>query len=105
MPIEVDHTPLRAHLDVLLEADAIFRAKNPIRGDMWRQYPPSDKLRELRERVDRMQSALAILGRDDLKESAPSSYALAENAAIEDALDTINFAVFFIRQIREGARG
>jgi hypothetical protein len=94
------------HLGVLAEAMDIFIEKDALRGDMWRQYPPSDKIREIRERADRLTSANTILAR--MAEENGDTHAngdLVEETLISDALDTINYAAFLIKQIREGARG
>jgi hypothetical protein len=94
------------HQQVLDEAQRIFEQKDSLRGDMWRKYPPSDKIREIRERADRLTSANTILAR--MAEENGDTHAngdLVEETLISDALDTINYAAFLIKQIREGARG
>ena len=79
------------HLVTMMDAFYLYQEKDAIRGDMWRQFPPSDKIRELRERVMRINAAYSLdTGRE---------------AIISDAIDAINYNVFLIRQLREGAKG
>jgi len=57
---------------------------------MWLEFPPSDKIRELRERVTRLEHAYP---------TAPMQ------VMVEDALDIINYAAFLIKQIERGMSG
>lgn len=96
----------REHTKVLLEADGIYNHKSQQRGQMWLEYPPSDKLREVRERIGRLDYLHAR--REELMPEKPGpelSHVEFELAAIEDALDAINYLVFYIKQIRRGMRG
>lgn len=86
----------QAHLNVLDDAHEIFVKKDAVRGDMWREFPPSDKIRELGERVRRIEKAY-----DRVSAGHLPSVAIIR----EDALDLINYSVFLIRQLDEGARG
>lgn len=90
------------HGAVLFEAQQIFKEKNALRGDMWREFPPSDKLREIQERQRRIEKLYARV-----LEMPPfdRQQSMLVKAIEEDTLDLINYAVFFIRQLREGARG
>jgi hypothetical protein len=78
------------HFAVLGEAQMIYVDRDAKRGDLWRTRPPSHKLEMIQEKLDRAEYAL-------------------ENEQIgeyeESLLDLINFAVFAIRQVREGQRG
>jgi len=68
--------------------------------------PPSDKIRELEERVDRLRAAYDL--REDVFPPIPGPEhpeAPFTLAIIEDSLDIINYAVFLIRQIRAGDHG
>jgi hypothetical protein len=68
---------------------------------MWLEFPPSDKIRELRERVTRIESGYAaMLG----EEGDPRNSVIAP-IIIEDALDLINYAAFLVKQIERGMRG
>lgn len=89
------------HLDVLMEAHRLFLDRSQVRGDMWRQFPPSDKVRELRERITRVESAFPMM-QMELVQPQNSSIAGIIRA---DALDIINYAAFLIKQLDEGARG
>ena len=99
------HDDVKTHLDVLGEAWQIFQEKNELRGDMWRDFPPSDKLREVRERCHRMERTYEQFKFELPPEGPEDPYKTFRGAAINDALDTINYLVFFIRQLREGQRG
>jgi len=89
------------HSAVLYEAARLFKAKSQVRGQMWLEWPPSDKIRELRERVMRIEAAYTQRQRiiDDISTES------IDQAIIEDALDTINYAAFLIKQIRRGMSG
>lgn len=91
------------HISVLMESFRLFREKNAVRGDLWKQFPPSDKIRELRERVLRIETAARIM--NGAQGDLIVQRELAAEAIVEDALDIINFAVFLIRQVREGECG
>ena len=85
------------HLNTILDAFFIYQEKDQVRGDLWRAFPPSDKLRELRERLARIDYAYEHGLIDEIS--------AARDAVLSDAVDMINFLAFFIRQIREGQRG
>jgi hypothetical protein len=57
---------------------------------MWLEFPPSDKIRELKERVMRLEHAYPRV---------------RSNILVEEALDIINYAAFFVKQIERGQRG
>lgn len=99
-PISVafDDVDESQHLLVLLEAYNLYREKTTMRGDLWRQFPPSDKVRELRERVSRMETTQNSMYLVDRMEAG-----VRELRA--DAIDVINYAAFLIKQLDEGARG
>ena len=78
---------------MLERANSIFLEKSHVRGQMWLEFPPSDKIRELRERVTRLEHAYA------------NRTAKVDEIMIEDALDIINYAAFFIKQIERGMGG
>lgn len=83
------------HLTVLMEALELFIERSTTRGNMWRQFPVSDKIRELRERVVRLenlQNVVSTIGRERV---APGMR--------NDLIDIINYAVFAVKQIDEGA--
>jgi len=89
------------HFRVLQRAHAIFVEKSATRGQMWLDFPPSDKIRELRERVMRLENTYdAMLG----EPVQPQNSSIAP-ILVEDALDTINYAAFLIKQIERGMRG
>jgi hypothetical protein len=82
---------------VLEEANLIYVKKDDIRGDMWRQFPVGDKIRELRERVTRIEAQA-----DRFDDETPERNEALRQAIIDDGLDIINYSVFMIRQLREG---
>lgn len=79
------------HLLILLDSFYLYQERDAVRGDMWRQFPPSDKIRELRERVLRIEAAFNLNASNE--------------EIINDAQDIINYSTFLIRQLREGATG
>lgn len=86
------------HFAVLAEAQVIYVDRDFKRGDLWRTRPPSHKLEMAREKLDRAEYVYKLI---------PGSPKFDElHAEFEDSLlDLINFAVFAIRQVREGQRG
>jgi len=84
----------------------IYLNKSKVRGQMWLEWPPSDKIRELEERVMRIRMAYherqmvmpVVVGPE-------SPHAAYDRAIVEDALDMINYAAFLIKQIRRGHNG
>jgi hypothetical protein len=101
-PSEMPHSEDFAleHAQVLNEADLIYTQKSTVRGQMWLDYPPSDKLRELRERIDRLDHAYKVYGDG----TNPTGEDIREEM-VSDAIDMINFAAFFIKQLRRGMHG
>lgn len=93
---------VEGHWHVLMQAQEIFQQKNILRGPMWREFPPSDKIRELRERVRRIEQAYSQVQK--LHPDSPSTPSL-KVAVIDDAIDIINYSVFLVRQLHEGATG
>jgi hypothetical protein len=94
------------HLGVLSEAQVIFKKKSQVRGQMWLEFPPSDKIRELRERVSRIEHAYQAreLELGERTTSTPDTDLLTA-VMIDDALDILNYTAFFIKQLRRGHRG
>ena len=90
----------REHLNVLMEAHEIFVQKSKVRGQMWLNHPPSDKIREIGERAERMANALPLLQTGNI----PRKEEIRE-IIIEDALDVINYADFLIKLLRRGDDG
>jgi hypothetical protein len=93
------------HARVLNRAHQIFLDKSPIRGQMWLEFPPSDKIRELRERVTRLENGYPQIISEDTTLSIQEPNGFMREVLIEDALDIINYAAFFIKQIERGQRG
>lgn len=100
--VEVDTDDQMEHAAVLSEAMRIYMDRDAVRGDLWRNFPPTDKFKMIREKTDRAVSALARLGHP-----VKSKHFIdrLEHEIIDSMLDTINFAVFAIRQVRDGQRG
>lgn len=93
------------HLITLMEAFDLYQEKDSVRGDLWRQFPPSDKIRELDERVRRLSWAYEQIKFMPPPEGPEDPYRQHREAVLSDSIDIINFCVFLIRQIKEGARG
>jgi hypothetical protein len=89
------------HEAVFARATKIFKDKSQTRGQMWMEFPPSDKIRELRERVQRIENAYAAMNQEAVN---PRNSSIAP-IIIEDVLDLINYANFLIKQIERGQRG
>lgn len=86
---------------MLQRANSIFREKSNVRGQMWLEFPPSDKIRELRERVTRLEHAYKKREASESK----GERGVLETDMVEDALDLINYAAFFVKQITRGMSG
>lgn len=67
-----------------------------VRGQMWLEFPPSDKIRELVERARRLEHAYVAYEEGDESVAA---------IVINDALDIINYAAFLIKQVERGMHG
>ena len=80
----------KEHRAVLDRANSIYMGKSMVRGQMWLEFKPSDKIREMKERIMRIENAYE---REQF------------DAIIEDALDLINYTVFLIKQVERGQRG
>lgn len=93
------------HARVFNRAHRIYLEKSVLRGQMWLEFPPSDKLRELRERVTRLENGYQQIRFEDTTPGPEDPFHVIRNALIEDALDLINYANFFIKQIERGQRG
>lgn len=79
----------------------IFEERSKVRGQMWLDFPPSDKIRELRERVTRLEHAYEAYDNEPVQ---PQNSSIAP-VMISDSLDIINYAAFLIKQIERGQRG
>jgi len=104
MPEDFDYQT--EHFRVLQRANRIYVEKSQVRGQMWLDWPPSDKIRELRERIMRIESA--YFERDHLIPPTPgpeSPHIDLQLAIVEDALDMINYAAFLIKQVERGMSG
>ena len=91
----------REHQVVLDEAMKIYIDKSRVRGQLWETMPPSDKIRELDERVKRLQVGYKAMEAEVVK---PANSSIA-SILVADAVDIINYATFFVRQVRSGVRG
>jgi hypothetical protein len=90
---EAKPLPWHEHQKVLMEALDIYRHKNPVYRDAWRTYGWRGSLMQLRSCCERAWRVLWP--------AAPHSGALPK---VDDLLDLINYAVFTIRNVREGNR-
>jgi pimeloyl-CoA synthetase len=90
------------HREVLNEAMEVYKKRSEVRGQMWLEWPPSDKIRELRERVMRIESAYA--NRERMIEHGHTALNLS-SAIEEDCIDVINYTAFLVKQVRRGMSG
>jgi hypothetical protein len=90
------------HVMVFVEAFDLFRERSAFRGDMWRQFPPSDKIRELRERVSRIEMAVNMSHIVPQGRNAEGHMEAMKREIRSDAIDIINYATFLVKQIDEG---
>lgn len=95
LPFEAEHDK------VLWEANQRYKSASMVRGQMWLDFPPSDKIRELRERVTRIERAYERLEHGGSHLTIPH----LKEAIIEDAIDIINYSAFLVKQIRRGQVG
>lgn len=93
------------HARVFNRAHAIFLDKSVIRGQMWMEFPPSDKIREMNERVRRIEYAYQQLRFEDTTPGPEDPFVVIRMVMIEDTLDLLNYGNFFIKQIERGQRG
>jgi len=91
------------HSAVFYEAMKIYKEKSHVRGQMWLDWPPSDKIRELRERVMRIEQAYVT--RERLVSSGMGPSETLDQAIVDDSIDVINYANFIVKQIRRGMSG
>lgn len=87
-----DSQALDDYKDILLEAKEIYKERNAVRGNIWRDFSARTHLMHLRSKLARIEYAM---GQD------PTQADLA-NAIIDDSLDLINYAAFLVVQVREG---
>lgn len=78
----------REQLAVLFEAWLIFRERNSKRADLWKQFGWQDSVLHLRSKAARV----ALVLDTDLD--------IEPEDVLDDAVDTINYAVFFLRNVR-----
>lgn len=77
----------RHQLGVMLEALAIYQEREQVRNALWKKAGAEDCAHNLRHK------SLRVAHADE-----PD----AMEAAIDDALDAVNYALFFIRNVRAG---
>jgi hypothetical protein len=78
----------RAQGEVLIEALEIFLERNAKRADLWKQFGWQDSALHLRSKALRIALALE----KDLD--------IDPEDVLDDAIDIINYAVFFVRNVR-----
>lgn len=98
----VDHGE---HFGVLVQSHNIYLDRDKFRGDLWRSRPPSHKLEMIREKHDRAKRALNRMVALFEMDPALGANELLIKEYEDSLLDIINFAVFAIREVREGQRG
>lgn len=91
----VPDTPeVRKQLEVFVEALRIFESRNAAYGDVWMQYGALSNLLSVARKVDRTMEAWW--------HDSPGELPVMHKDALDDAIDLINYAVFFIRNARDG---
>lgn len=100
---------VQVQIDIFMESVDIFSDRTKVRGHMWREFPPSDKLRMMGEKLRRAEAAYARLqmyeqtyANDEIHSGTLKFF---KDEFEDSLLDLNNFSVFAIRQVREGARG
>ena len=94
------------HSAIFYEAMRIYKDRSTVRGQMWLEWPPSDKIREMRERIMRIEAA--YINRERMIppiEGPEFPHSALDRTIIEDSLDLLNYTVFLIKQIRRGMSG
>jgi hypothetical protein len=79
-------------LSVFAMAMQIYEVREVKRGGLWKEFGPEDKLMHLRDklrRTERIWENYQSNGDDPLL------------VDVDDALDILNYAAFFIRQVKE----
>jgi hypothetical protein len=99
-------------MQVMMSAFHIYLNRDTIRGDMWRTRPPSHKLDMIDEKTERARRAIVLLAQQPTVFASEEEYSpeAAHRADIVREIndccwDIINFAVFAIREVREGNIG
>jgi len=84
---------LDEQLAVILEALEVYRQRSVSYGEVWRQYGATGNLLQAARKVDRLM---------EMWWHNPDGAAALQKDALDDAIDAINYLVFFIRLAREG---
>lgn len=79
------------HLEVLMEVMALYESRTEAYGQIWKQYGALSNLLSAARKTDR---TMETWWHD------PGDVPLMHKDALDDALDSINYFVFFIRNVR-----
>lgn len=93
----------------LVEAFQVFCDRNEVRRDLWREAGAEDaaqnaksKVLRLPRHVERLAEAVKYEEEQPGDAAAGFDVELAQDEAVDDGLDLINYAAFFVRNVREG---
>lgn len=85
-----------AQMVIVAEALALFDERSSLRGNLWREFPPTDKVTHLTSKLARIRMGEEVLA------SGVSVKPDAIQSLADEALDMINYAAFYVRQRRDG---
>lgn len=86
--------------EVFIESLTIYKRRNEIRSDMWREFPIEENIRQVESKVARAKNALEALAKLKGIEQKEAVEAF-EAELLDSCLDGINFLAFTVRQYRE----
>lgn len=85
----------REHLDVLVRCLLTYSSREQVYGAAWRQYGAVSNVLSMARKVDRiMNEWWAALVRGEVRDR--------DGEELDDAVDLINYTVFFLRNVRDG---
>ena len=79
------------HLEVLMEVMALYESRTEAYGQIWKQYGALSNLLSAARKTDR---AMETWWHN------PGAAPLMHKDSLDDALDTVNYLIFFIRNAR-----
>jgi hypothetical protein len=88
-----------AHLYVLLQALRTYSIKDQTHKGLWRYFGAIDSAHQARAKATRTYNISIQLLRN------PDSFRAGHKDPMDDAIDLINYAAFFIRNVSEGRYG
>lgn len=85
----------RQQFDVLYRAFEVFRDRNNVRGDLWKDFDIGDPLHHMAGKLARIRKAMERL------DSGAIGKQVFEDEVADDALDVINYAAFIVRHVEK----